>query len=185
MARQLNYFAYGANMHPVLLGAAAPGCHLLGLASLSRHSLRFHKRSGDPDDPSAKCNAFHTGRVGDVVHGVVFQLHEQCLRRLEERWGEDRGYRPATVRVLTDRGLLDARVGLADADWIDEDRLPFDWYVALIGSAARIHGLPAAYQARLRSVATVPDPDARRSARQMEIARGTWKVRSFFRRPRA
>jgi hypothetical protein len=40
------------------------------------------------------------------------------------------------------------------------------------------------YQARLRSIASVPDPDRERAARHFEIARGTGKIRPFFRKPR-
>lgn len=172
-------------MHPVLLGVRVRGCRLLGVASLIRYDLRFHKRSADPDDPSAKCDAFYTGRAGDAVHGVVFQIHGQNRARLDEEWGESRGYRVASVRVSMECGTHEALASVADPDWIDENLLPYDWYVALIGSGARIHGLPAAYQSRLRTVRSMPDPDAERSARSLEIARGSRKVRSFFRRPRA
>ncbi len=165
-------------MHP-LLGPAGPGCRLLGPASLIRYSLRFHTCGTDPRDDSAKCDAFHTGRASDVVHGVVFQLHEQYHEHLDRS-----GYRSMDVRVAMASGMVDARTLVADPQWIDPGLLPFDWYLALIGSGARIHGLPADYQARLRAVSSRPDPDRKRAARFLEIARGTRKIRPFFRRPR-
>ena len=75
---------------------------------------------------------------------------------------------------------LDALAFLAEPDWIDGDLLPYDWYVAIIAGGARIQGLPAAYQARLRTVQTMVDRDRQRAASQFEIARGSPKIRSFF-----
>lgn len=184
MARHLQLFVYGADMHPVVFGISAPGCRFLGIASLARHSLRFHKRSGDPGDPSGKCDAYYTGRIGDAVHGIVFQIHERFRPQIEEGWADGCGYRPVSVHVSIGPDNLEVQARVADPDWIDARLLPFDWYVALIGSGARIHGLPAAYQTRLRKVRSVSDPDTRRSARNFDIARGTAKIRPFFRRPR-
>jgi hypothetical protein len=168
-------------MHP-LLAPSAPGCRLLGVAALARHSLRFHSRSADPRDRSGKCNALRTGRAGDVVHGVVFQMHEQ---HRPEIGGSGGGYRWVQVRVTLAAGPVEAQALIADPAWIDPSLIPYDWHLAVIGSGARIHGLPADYQARLRSVATQPDPDRRRANRFFEFARGTRKIRPFFRKPRA
>lgn len=167
-------------MHP-LLGPAAPGCRLLGVASLARYSLRFHRCSPDSTDDSGKCDALYTGRAGDIVHGVLFQIHERRVR--PDRSG--RGRRSVPVRVMAETGMRDAWIQVADPLWIDPARLPFDWYMALVGSGARIHGLPASYQARLRVVGTRIDPDRKRAAGFFEIARGTRKIRPFFRRPLA
>jgi len=178
VARLSHYFAYGPDMHP-LLGPVAPGCRLLGPALLIRHSLRFHTRAADLRDDSGKCDALHTGRASDVVHGVLFQLHDQHRGHLDRS-----GYRGVDVRVTMTSGMVDARTLVADPEWIDSGLLPFDWYLALIGSGARIHGLPADYQARLRAVPSRSDPDRKRASRFLEIARGTRKIRPFFRRPR-
>lgn len=166
-------------MHP-LLGPGGPGWRMLGPAALSRHSLRFHARSRDAGDDSGKCDALHTGRAGDVVHGIVFLAHDQRRQELEQPGG---GYLATQVRVSLPTGTADAWIRVADPAWIDPGLVPFDWYVALVGSGARIHGLPADYQARLRTVVTRPDRDRDRAARFLEIARGTRKIRPFFRRP--
>ncbi len=99
--------------------------------------------------------------------------------------GEGRGYQERTVRVELESEISDATVFVADPRRIDESLLPYDWYLAVIGSAARIHGLPAGYQARLRAVSTIIDPDRERAARNLEVARGSRKIRPFFRAPRA
>lgn len=167
-------------MHP-LLGPVGPGCRLLGAAALNRYSLRFHGLSADPRDRSGKCDALHTGRAGDVVHGVVFQLQEP---QRDQLMTSRPGYHGVDVRVQMDTGLVDAMAMVAEPARIDPALLPYDWHVALVGSGARIHGLPAEYQARLRTVPARSDPDRKRAARFLEIARGTRKIRPFFRRPR-
>lgn len=185
MARFFHYFAYGTDMHPLQPGVRNLGGTVLGPASLVRHSLRFHRRSDVPTDGSGKCNAFRTGRASDVVHGVLYQVHEQHRVRLADLHPEDGGCRVGTVRVALGPDTSEAAIHVADPDWIDETLLPYDWYVAVIGSAARIHGLPTAYQARLRTVTTVADADRERSARYFEMAQGSRKIRAFFRAPRA
>jgi hypothetical protein len=49
------YFAYGSNMETARLRERMPSAKPLGVAKLSGHELRFHKRS---KDGSGKCNAF-------------------------------------------------------------------------------------------------------------------------------
>ena len=172
-------------MHPLRLGLRTPSCRLVGVAALVRHSLRFHKRAGDAGDVSGKCDAFYTGRAQDAVHGVLFRVHESERERLDDAEGNGFGYQGVTVRVVCDEGTVDAYSFVADPDWIDEGLRPYDWYIAIVGSGARIHGLPPAYQARLRTVPSIRDPDRERAARYFEIARGSRKIRPFFKSPRA
>jgi gamma-glutamylcyclotransferase len=185
MAGSFLYFAYGPDMHPLELGLAAGVCSVQGPGMLMRHSLRFHTRSAATTDVSGKCDACRTGRAGDAVHGVLYSIRESQRQRLAELRREGRGYAAAQVRVVAGAEGVDALAFLAEPDWIDGDLIPYDWYVAIIAGGARIQGLPAAYQARLRTVQTMVDRDRQRAARQFEIARGSPKIRSFFRTPRA
>ena len=150
-------------MHPAWLGLRSPGCVSLGNAVLRRHALRFHVPATAATDHSGKCDAFYTGRAGDAVHGVVLQVQEQYRERIHEAYGEGRGYQERTVRVELESEISDATVFVADPRRIDESLLPYDWYLAVIGSAARIHGLPAGYQARLRAVPSAPTSGTRSS----------------------
>jgi hypothetical protein len=184
MAGLFSYFAYGPDMHPLELGLTASVCSVQGPAVLSRHSLRFHTRSASVTDVSGKCDAFRTGRAGDAVHGVIYHIPESQRQRLAELRREGRGYALAPVRVVAGLEGVDAVTFLAEPDWIDGALLPYDWYVAIIAGGARIQGLPAAYQARLRTVKTMVDRDRQRAAGKFEIARGSRKIRSFFRTPR-
>ena len=184
MAGSFSYFAYATDMHPLELGLAAGVCSVQGPAVLMRHSLRFHTRSASATDVSGKCDAHRTGLAADTVHGVLYHIQESQRPRLAELRREGRGYKAARVRVVAGPEAVDALSFLAEPEWIDGDLLPYDWYVAIIAGGARIQGLPAAYQARLRTVQTLVDKDRQRAAGKFEIARGSRKIRSFFRTPR-
>lgn len=184
MGRFFRYFAYGSNMHPLRLGLRTPTCRALGTASIARHSLRFHKRSDTLGHVSGKCDAFYTGRAGDVIYGVLYEVHVRERRHLDEAEGAGGGYHGVDLSVTLAGEAREAYTFVADTDWIDESLSPYDWYVAIVSSGARIHGLPMEYQARLRSIPSVSDPDRERAAHHFEIARGTGKIRPFFRRPR-
>ncbi len=67
----MKYFSYGSNMSLVRLHERAPSARIIGTCSISRHDLRFHKKS---KDNSGKCDAYETGDVNDVIFGVLFEI---------------------------------------------------------------------------------------------------------------
>jgi len=156
---RIYYFAYGSNLHPPRLAERVPSSRLHGLARLRGHRLVFHKRGGDG---SGKCNVHSTGRHQDIVHGAVFSMARAEVRLLDRVEGVGHGYwrvaRPLSV------GGRPIRVFyyLAQADFIQEDLPPFDWYHALVLAGARGHRFPADYLHRIAAIATVRDPDAHR-----------------------
>jgi gamma-glutamylcyclotransferase (GGCT)/AIG2-like uncharacterized protein YtfP len=160
----LHYFAYGSNMHPEWLRRRVPSAVALGRAVLAGFALRLHKRGADG---SGKCNALHTGRAEDRVHGVVYRIaaaEKACLDRFEE------GYRSAAVQADVEGVSRDAWTYLALADAIDDTLVPFDWYRDLLVAGARAHRLPGAYIARLAALGVVADPDRERARQCREIA---------------
>lgn len=185
MAPFFLYFAYGTDMHPLMLDIRNAGLSVQGPAVLMRHSLRFDIRSAGPDDASAKCDALYTGRASDSIHGVVYQIHQQYRDQLGAARREGSGYSAARATVGLATGPVEALFFTAEPAWREENLLPYDWYVAVIASGARIQGLPAVYQARLRAQRTMRDPDQDRARRNFQIARGSRKIRALFRTPRA
>jgi gamma-glutamylcyclotransferase (GGCT)/AIG2-like uncharacterized protein YtfP len=161
-----------------------PSCACVDRARLPGHTLRFHKRSRLADDRSGKCNAHATGDEHDVIHGVVYRisLHEQAA--LDHAEGEGRGYDRVSRTVVYGTSVLEAQTYLAQEDWIDETLRPFDWYLALVSSGARIQGLPRLYQKTLRSVEAWSDPDRRRADRHFALARGTGVITAMPARSR-
>lgn len=166
MTDSVYYFAYGSNMSSARLGARVRSARSAGIGALAAHRLEFHLPSRN--DGSAKCDAFHTGREEDVVHGVLFRLAAAELPVLDRYEGRGVAYervevgivRPdgGRVRALTYRALI-----------VEPGLLPFDWYKAHVVRGAREHGLPETYVARLDAVPDLPDGDAQRRARELAV----------------
>lgn len=170
------YFAYGSNLHPARMAARTPSCECLGRGYLPGHTLRFHKRSRIGDDLSGKCDAFATGDHGDVVHGAVYRISIRDQTGLDQAEGEGRGYDRVTRSIVFGTSAIETHTYVAHDAWIDAALRPFDWYLALVSSGARIHGLPRPYQKMLRSVEVWADPDRGRSETHFALARGTGVV---------
>ena len=160
MTRSL-YFAYGSNLHPRRLGERVPSAVPIGVACLTAHTLRFHKRGRDG---SGKCDAWWTGAASDRVIGVVFRLAPVDVDRLDRIEGVGVGYDVSEVRVGLTDGDTTAFTYRATADAVDATLAPWEWYKALVLLGARHHRLPADYVERIEDVVARPDPDAARAA---------------------
>lgn len=123
---QIRYFAYGSNMCTSRLRARVPSCEVVTTARLLGYKLCFHKRSRDQ---SAKCNAFETGSVSDVIWGVVFNIPPSEKRRLDRAEGLGNGYNEKTIDVITrSGGHVTAITYYADKTAIAEGLSPYSWY---------------------------------------------------------
>lgn len=178
------YFAYGSNLHPARMATRTPSCECLGRGYLRGHALRFHKRSRIHDDMSGKCDAYATSSDRDVVHGVLYRFSTGELDALDRAEGNGRGYDRVRRPVVTDEAIVETHTYVAHAEWIDASLRPFDWYLALVSSGARIHGLPRMYQKMLRSIEAWQDPDRSRSQTHFALARGTGVVTALPARAR-
>ncbi len=151
------YFAYGSNMFTKRLRKRVPSGVCLGMASLSEHSLRFHKMS---KDGSTKADAFFTGDVKDVVYGVVFNMSRIDKRDLDNAEGLHYGYEVKRVHVYSQTGVC-YRVFMYYATDIDEHKKPYGWYKKYVLRGANSHNLPVAYINAIKAVRTqkVKTPD--------------------------
>jgi AIG2-like family len=154
------YFAYGSNMSTARLRKRMPSCKPLGIATLPRHALRFHKRS---IDGSGKCNAFASGNDNSVI-GVLFSFDPAERDKLDEAEGVGRGYEPAMVTVINEKGRRrKVLTYIATPDYIDDNLKPYGWYKEVVLAGGREHGLPPAYIAEyIAAVETIEDPDKTR-----------------------
>lgn len=164
------YFAYGSNLHPLRLARRTPSVAVVAPARLRRHRLAFHKCSNL--DASGKCSIQPTGRVGDVVHGVVYRIALAERARLDLAEGLGAGYARIRCRVELPRGHAMVWSYIAEAPWVDDGLLPFDWYLELVLRGAAHHGLPAGWCRRLAATPAVRDPVHRRRQACLAIARG-------------
>lgn len=154
----MHYFAYGSNMCTARLARRVRGARPLGAARLHGFALRFHKHGADG---SGKCNVFATGRRGDVVHGVLFDIDEARLRRLHAAEGP--GYEFIQIQVETDNGPLPAATYRARPAWLDDALAPFSWYHAYVVAGAREHGLPVDYITAIENMFARRDPNTWRA----------------------
>lgn len=166
MTDTVYYFAYGSNMSSARLGARLSTSRSVGIGALPAHRLEFHLLSRS--DGSAKCDAFHTGRAEDVVHGVLFSFAAHELPVLDRYESRGVAYERVAVDILRpDGGHVQAytyRALLAEPG-----SLPFDWYKEHVVRGALEHGLPSSYVAALEAVPAETDPDPERRARELAI----------------
>ncbi|WP_269449632.1 gamma-glutamylcyclotransferase family protein [Acidihalobacter aeolianus] len=160
------YFAYGSNMSSARLRARVQTARSLGMGSLAGHRLEFHLHSRN--DGSAKCDAFHTGRSEDVLHGVLFGLSADELSVLDRYEGRGQAYARVEVEIIRADGVR-VLAQTYRALHVEPGLLPYDWYKAHVVNGAREHGLPPDYVAQLEAVPEVVDRDVLRRARELAI----------------
>ena len=159
----MKYFAYGSNMLAARILYRCPGTKEIGRASLAGYILRFDKRG---TDGSAKCAIHSTSNPHDIVRGVLFEVPQAQVSRLDAAEGEGTDYDRRPVRVETENGeVVPAETYFAKESKIDAGATPYDWYSDLVVAGALTHELPEAYVAALRNVQAKPEPDLKRPAR--------------------
>lgn len=167
----MKYFAYGSNMlearlkHP----SRAPAASCIGLGMLGGYRIRFHKVG---KDGSGKCNALTTGNMEDAVYGVVFDVADGDKTALDEEEDIQRGgysRRQVNIMMLNDSREVLVECYFANPKFIDDNRLPFDWYKALVIAGAVEHKLPEEYVRLLRECLTIEDRDQERSKKALDL----------------
>jgi gamma-glutamylcyclotransferase len=159
----MRYFAYGSNMLTARIHSRCRGTKAIGRASLAGYTLRFDKRSSDG---SAKCAIHSTSNPHDIVHGVLFEVPQAQVCRLDAAEGEGTEYERRPVRVEVENGeVVPAETYFAKEAKIDAAAKPYDWYLDLVIAGALTHELPETYVAALRNVQAKPDPHLKRPDR--------------------
>ena len=162
----MKYFAYGSNMSITRLRVRAPSAVALGCYALKGHDLRFHKSSVDG---SAKCDAFYTGDVGDVVFGALFELNVGDKPALDKAEGLGHGYDQKYVTILSaDGSSLESLTYIATKT--DVSLKPYSWYVNHVFVGARETLLPGKYiESKISSVESIQDTNKERDVEQRAI----------------
>lgn len=157
----MRYFAYGSNMCSARLRRRTPSARARGVARLTAHVLRFHKRGRDG---SSKCDAYYTGGQGDIVIGVIYDIDDTERPDLDRAEDLGEGYRRDCLTVQTEDGAAEAWVYRALPGMIDPSLPPFTWYVRYVLAGASEHAFPSDYVEAIERVAAVADPDEARAA---------------------
>jgi gamma-glutamylcyclotransferase len=143
----LLYFAYGSNMLTARLRERCASARPLGMATLPRYELKWHKRS---KDGSGKCDIVESVEGEASVHGVLYEIPDHEKSRLDRAEGLGYGYEQVAIEVSQDGRPVSAVAYVATN--VDSTLKPFDWYQAHVVEGAVEHGLPAEYIAGLRAV---------------------------------
>jgi len=159
------YFAYGSNMSIKRLKERVLSANLITIASLHRHTLRFHKKG---IDGSGKCNACETGNAKHSVIGVVFDIDISEKPALDRKEGLGHGYDEKPVELVTHSGeLLQAYTYYARL--IDSTLKPYHWYKKHVLIGARENRLPENYIETIDSIESIPDPMPERHEIEMRL----------------
>ena len=161
---QLLYFAYGSNLHPARLGARIPSSQLMGLAELQGYQLAFHKRGADL---SAKCNAVCSGDQCHKLPGALFSMLASEKPILDAMEGA--GYAVTEVMVEYAGEQHQAFMYVAEAEYIDDSLLPFQWYKDFVLLGARFLSFPDQHLKLIDAVMAEEDSDAERHARNEQV----------------
>jgi len=142
-----------------------PSATVIGVFSLARYDLRFHKIG---KDGSAKGDAFFTGKVLDIVLGVLYSIDWSEKKWLDEAEGLGNGYEEKEVCLKNERGQT--IVGfLYYATNINSALRPFSWYVHHILKGAENAKLPKRYVQQISNVQTVEDADRQRDTLERSL----------------
>jgi gamma-glutamylcyclotransferase len=138
-------FAYGSNLAASEMAAWCPEARFAGVARLRDHRLALNRRSirwggGAVDIERAP---------GEEVWGVLYEIPDGTLDRLDAKEGEGWAYRRVALQVEAEGGRGLEAEAYEVVDKVREDVPPTTAYAALLVSAARERGLPEEYVARL------------------------------------
>lgn len=163
----IKYFSYGSNMSSPRLLDRVPSAEFVSTGKLIEHQLRFHKQS---TDGSGKCDAAHTQNPDHHVWGVIFDISATEKKTLDRIEGLGSGYGEKVVSIILGNGeQIDATTYYAIQK--DSALKPYHWYKEHVLRGARENSLPFDYISIIDSVASIPDPDNDRHAKELSIYR--------------
>lgn len=148
----VRYFAYGSNMDPQQMGERAPSARVVGVGRLDGYRLVFNVYSTGWEGGAANLEPDPDAHVW----GVVWEVSEEELERLDTYEGHPTFYRREEVTVQTPGGpetCLTYRVA-HQKGFVR----PTDGYYHLLASAIRVQGLPVEALDMLEHPARPPTP---------------------------
>jgi gamma-glutamylcyclotransferase (GGCT)/AIG2-like uncharacterized protein YtfP len=152
------YFAYGSNLDPQQLHQRCPSARFVTVAKLPDHRLAFTRYAKDRG--CGTCDG--VPETGQGIWGVVFDISEEDLRRMDKSEGYQPG-RPSNENayIREQRKVLrDGKQGQPVLVWLyfanrePNPPLPNAAYKKQLVDGAKYWGLPEAYQVQLRRIET-------------------------------
>lgn len=160
----MKIFAYGSNMNINRLRERVPSATKIINGSLAGYKFAFNKIS---TDGSGKGNIQRSDDPNDMVWGVIFQIKESEKSLLDDA---ERGYTDNILNLMDEDGkTVEAHTYIANANRINNDLLPYDWYKAFVVTGATQNHLPLEYIGKLKAFPFNTDPDIERMQGQLAI----------------
>lgn len=163
----MQYFAYGSNLSLARLQARTPSAQRLGAFALTGYQFTLDQWG---PDGSGKGNIVFTGHQANIVYGALFEIAAPEIATLDAAEGLDTLYKKIPICVQDIHTSQQAEAFTYLGLVRKPDLVPYDWYLAHIYLGALESQLPQDYIATyLKNVATIPDKDATRAAREKSI----------------
>lgn len=160
----MKYFAYGSNMSLQRLQQRVPSAVPIGVFSLPKHRLVFHKLS---TDGSAKCDAYSTEDPNDLVFGRLYEIDEAEKPNLDRAEGLGYGYEEKIIKVFNAKESFKTVTYYATK--LNNTLKPFTWYKQHVLIGAQEANLPTAYIYTIKAAPAIEDHDKEREAKQLSI----------------
>lgn len=123
----MRYFAYGSNMSENRMEERVGGQYrILGKARLMRYKLVFNKQSSK-NPLNGFANVMEAPE--SIVEGVLYEVSEAGMLKLDGNEGVPVHYRRALVQVETDEGVQEATTYIACQEEVREGLLPTEEYL--------------------------------------------------------
>ena len=144
----VKYFAYGSNMSVsrMIKRGVTPLSRSQGI--LNNYILKFNKKSSKGDWSFANIEESE----GDVVEGIIFEISELHLEKLDKFEGAPVHYRREKINVSSCGNKIECITYIAQNDYIVEGLKPTDDYMKFLIEGSSL--LSPDYQKMLESIIT-------------------------------
>lgn len=162
------YFSYSANISVAWFQTRVESAEPLDIYELHGYCLKFNKIG---NDDSSKANAVYTGNPDDSIWGVVYEIAEEDLHKLEQSYynSTTQGYVRKDIMVEVEYEPCAALMYVAQDDFIDNNLKPYSWYVFHLLHGAMSAGFPMEYVGMLQNVDAITDTNIQRACNENEV----------------
>jgi gamma-glutamylcyclotransferase (GGCT)/AIG2-like uncharacterized protein YtfP len=143
----LLYFAYGSNMNPNQMYERIGREITPKLALLKNYELIFPRKSIIQKGGVASI----IEKMGEVVYGVIYELNDNEMEKLDKYEGKGYAYDRININVLKDNEEISCETYIAKKEG---DFLPSEEYLKKIITGAKINNLPSEYLEKLEKIET-------------------------------
>ena len=144
----IKYFAYGSNMSVsrMIKRGVTPLSRSRGI--LNNYILKFNKKSSKGDWSFANIEESE----GDTVAGIIFDISESHLEKLDKFEGAPVHYRREKINVISGGNKIECITYVAQNDYIVEGLKPTEDYIKFLIEGSSL--LSPDYQKMLESIIT-------------------------------